>query len=224
VRPVDKGPAPQVFTDYADARDPLIARIGDYCSYCERPCDPYVEHIEPQSKYPHRASDWDNFLLGCMYCNTVKKDTYTGPNAYHFPDEKNTAYLFVYDEASNEVLTNPAITDPAMIIIGENTRELVGLNRRLDSRGRPDRRWLKRLGAWSIANRAHTRHYANLPIDAKDIESIRELAVSTGFFSIWLTAFADVPDVRVDLIRTFPNTREACYELATGEPTPDLDV
>lgn len=224
MRPVDKGSAPKVFTSYADARDPLIERIGDYCSYCERPCDPQVEHVEPQSKYPHRALDWDNFLIGCVYCNSTKNDNYAGASAYHFPDEKNTAYLFVCDEPSNEVLINPDIVDPAVIAAGNNTRELVGLNRRSDSRGRMDRRWLKRLGAWGVAKSAHTRHCANLPIDAKDVESIRMLAIQTGFFSVWLKVFVDVPAVRVDLIRSFIGTRERCYDLVTGEPIPDLNV
>lgn len=224
MRPVKKGDAPRVFTDYAEARDLLIERIGDYCSYCERPCDPHVEHIQPQSKYPDRALDWDNFLLGCIYCNAIKSDNYAGAGAYHFPDEKNTAYLFVYEEASNEVSVNPRIRNPATIAIGESTRTLVGLDRRLDSRGRMDRRWQKRLGAWALAKRAHARHCANPPIDERDVAVIRDLAMQTGFFSVWLAVFADVPDVRIDLIREFRNTRETCYDLATGNPFPNLNL
>jgi hypothetical protein len=36
--PLDKG-QPLVFTDYKQARDPLTRRLGDYCSYCEMPCN-----------------------------------------------------------------------------------------------------------------------------------------------------------------------------------------
>lgn len=224
MRPIAKGAAPQVFTKYVDARDHLIARIGDYCCYCERHCDPHVEHIEPQGKYPNRSLDWLNFLLACSYCNGIKTDTFAGTSAYYFPDDANTAYLFIYDEANNEVCVNGAITNTAIVTTGQGTVDLVGLNRRLDSRNRPDRRWQKRLEAWRIAQRAHTRHCANPPIDAKDIESIRELALQTGFFSIWLTVFANVPAVCVDLIQSFPGVRTACYDGGTGLPVPDITL
>ena len=35
MRPVDKGTAPKVYTDYGKARHDLAERIGSYCSYCE---------------------------------------------------------------------------------------------------------------------------------------------------------------------------------------------
>src|SRR5438105_10975821 len=48
--PLDGNGQPLVFTDYKEARDPLIARLGDYCSYCEMPCSegPDVERVRPK--------------------------------------------------------------------------------------------------------------------------------------------------------------------------------
>lgn len=223
MRPVNKGTSPQIFTKYVDARDPLIDRIGDYCSYCERPCDPHIEHIEPQSKHPNRALDWDNFLLGCVYCNTIKNDTFVGASTYYFPDEKNTAFAFIYNEASNEVEANPLITDPTSMAVCDNTIALVGLNRRFDSLERPDRRWRKRADAWGVATRAYKRHCENPPIDAKDVEAIVALALATGFFSAWLTAFANIPSLCTAIIAAFAGTRPDCYDPATGLPVPDLN-
>jgi hypothetical protein len=59
MRPVRCGACPRTggrtvrFTHYRDARDPLIQRIGDYCSYCEmpKPDGPDVEHIRPPVEY-----------------------------------------------------------------------------------------------------------------------------------------------------------------------------
>ena len=35
MRPVDKGEAPQEYTQYKDAEKDLEARLGAYCSFCE---------------------------------------------------------------------------------------------------------------------------------------------------------------------------------------------
>ncbi len=86
MRPVRRGPVPEAdgvpktYAAYGDARDDLIARLGDYCSYCELPCHkgPAVEHVQPKGGthgHPELERVWDNFLLGCRYCNSVKRDT-----------------------------------------------------------------------------------------------------------------------------------------------------
>jgi HEAT repeats len=62
VRPVRRGPIPEQdgnpreYAEYGDARDDLISRFGDYCSYCEIPCaeGPAVEHVQPKGgKHVH---------------------------------------------------------------------------------------------------------------------------------------------------------------------------
>jgi hypothetical protein len=224
---VDKGAAQGSFTDYRQARDLLIDQLGDYCCYCERPCDPDVEHVEPKglTKYTSRTLDWDNFLLDCSTCNRQKWDDDPRVVLHYFPHEVNTAHAFCYDEPSNEVLPNfnPG-THPAEHAAAERTiLTLIDLNRLLDSDGRPDRRWKKRREAWQTAQAARRRHFANLPISLKDIESIRALALATGFFSVWMTVFRDQPSVCLDLIQAFPGTRLRCFD-GQGKPIANINL
>jgi hypothetical protein len=50
------------------------------------------------------------------------------------------------------------------------------------------------------------------------VESIVDLALSEGFFSIWLTVFHDLPEMRQRFISSFPNTAEDCF----SDPSTDL--
>ena len=59
---------------YQEAKDDLLARLGDYCSYCERKGDLHVEHVIPRNHWEDLAGEWTNFLLGCQNCNGTKKD------------------------------------------------------------------------------------------------------------------------------------------------------
>ena len=67
MRPVNRGNAPTdnrgsaiVFKEYGDARDPLISRIGDYCSYYEVALHDivHVEHVRPKSKHGDLERTW----------------------------------------------------------------------------------------------------------------------------------------------------------------------
>ena len=53
------------FRQYQQAKDHLIKRIGEYCSYCERCEDLAVEHVIPKSEAEDLETEWSNFLLGC---------------------------------------------------------------------------------------------------------------------------------------------------------------
>ena len=64
------------YNPYGDAKDPLAANIGSFCSYCEEPrelADIHIDHVEPKSK-EGALYDWENFLLSCNMCNSCKKD------------------------------------------------------------------------------------------------------------------------------------------------------
>jgi uncharacterized protein (TIGR02646 family) len=236
MRPVDKGASPRVFTDYREARDPLMAQIGKYCSYCERILsDPEVEHQEPKAnlKYAHRALDWDNFLLACTTCNRQKGIKDPRQDTIYFPDEANTACAFRHDEASNQVYPRFDVkTHPDEHAMAERTIALTNLNRRLDEFKaddktgvrREDLRWMHRKDAWEVANRALQRHLTDGALSQKDIESIRELALKTGFFSVWLTVFANEPDVCNDLIAAFVGTRLTCFDPQTGHPIANITL
>ena len=74
--PRDDAGVPITFKHYREARDPLIGRIGDYCSYCEV-ClhgSIHVEHVRPKKPRPTLEREWTNFLLGCDQCNAIKSD------------------------------------------------------------------------------------------------------------------------------------------------------
>jgi 5-methylcytosine-specific restriction endonuclease McrA len=74
MRPVTRGAAPRAYTAYSQAIGDLEDRLGIYCSYCERrlPVSLAVEHVVPKSLEPTLETCWDNFLLGCTNCNSVK--------------------------------------------------------------------------------------------------------------------------------------------------------
>ena len=90
MRPVDKGAAPAVYAKYQDAGPDLQARLGDYCSYCERQIETNlaVEHIQPKSHVPALRTDWTNFLLGCVNCNSSKGNTPINLRDYFWPDAR----------------------------------------------------------------------------------------------------------------------------------------
>lgn len=224
MRPIDKGASSLTFSDWREARDPLIAAIGDYCCYCERPCDPEVEHEEPKAnpKYRQGILDWANFLLACGDCNRQKTDKDPRIVPHYFPDEVNTASTFFYDEVSNEVVSMFDIgASPQEHEASVNTIALTNLNRRLDSMRRPDRRWRKREDAWKCANRARQRHPN--PTNEKDVEAICDLAKATGFFSVWMTVFTGDTVVRQALITSFEGTRRRCFD-NQGQAIPDLSL
>lgn len=221
MRPVNRGeiPAnntgnPLVFSHYGAARDPLIKRIGDYCSYCESPLlAPDVEHIQPKSKIPAKEKTWDNFLLACTFCNSIKNDkTIDDSNLpdYYWPDCDNTLRAFHYPQELAP-LANTALNSAAQQI-ALNTLELTGLNR---EPGHPqlskrDRRWLKRKEAWDKALKAKTH------LEQQSTEQMREqildTATSTGFWSVWMTVFQDYSDMRQCLINAFQGTSTDCFD------------
>jgi len=43
-------------------------------------------------------------------------------------------------------------------------------------------------------------------------------AAGCGFFSMWMAAFENHPEVRLELISTFPNTAADCFDPVTTVP------
>ena len=98
MRPVERGAAPREYARYGDAIDDLEERLGRYCSYCERrlPIGLAVEHMAPKSLHPDREVDWDNFLLGCTNCNSVKDVADVADGDILWPDRHNTMLAVAY--------------------------------------------------------------------------------------------------------------------------------
>ncbi|MCX7086469.1 MAG: HNH endonuclease [Methylococcales bacterium] len=202
------------FNQYQDARDALINRIGDYCSYCESPLlAPAVEHIQPKSKAPELAKTWNNFLLACCFCNSIKKDKMVNTsnlNGYFWADNDNTYRAFYYEKDRSPQVNSQLNT--AHQLIAQNTLDLTGLDREPThpKLTKKDRRWTKRNEAWGKAERAK----ANLHKSPSETlrEQIIDTATSTGFWSVWMTVFAEDVDMRRHFIIAFKGTCSTCFD------------
>ena len=69
-----KGERKKADAAYPLARGDLVEGIGQYCSYCELPAvaNLAIEHVLPRSSFPALTASWDNFLLSCAACNSMK--------------------------------------------------------------------------------------------------------------------------------------------------------
>lgn len=225
MRPVDRGPVPLladgsevVYRNYRKARDELMRRLGSYCSYCEmRASDSIdVEHVLPKAEVPELAAAWDNFLLACTSCNSAKSRNQRGKtrDGYFWPDRDNTIRAIAYPD--DGLPTSAPGLDARQRAAARATISLTSLARTEDSRGRDDLRLRDRLEAIRLANRA-ANHLRTTNTQAMR-ESIVDVAISRGFFSIWMTAFVDA-DMRRRLIDAFPGTCAACFD-ADANPLP----
>ncbi|MDP3877566.1 MAG: HNH endonuclease [Methylobacter sp.] len=216
-KPTDSNGDPVDFKEYGGARDDLIKRIGDYCSYCEAPLlAPAVEHIQPKSKEPAVEKTWSNFLLACTYCNSIKGERTVDAgnlNDFFWADTDNTFRAFIYEkDRAPQIDTS---LNPLKQQVAHNTLELTGLDRepahpRLTGK---DRRWIKRKEAWGKAETAK----ANLEQQSTELmrNQIIDTATSTGFWSVWMTVFQDYTDMRHRLIDAFQGTCTACFDQDT---------
>ena len=80
--------------------------------------------------------------------------------------------------------------------------ELVGLERRPGRGPRAtDLRWRKRREAWEVARVARQRYRGN-----RDADLVMDLAKAHGFWSVWMTVFAEPSAVCDRLRQVFPGT------------------
>lgn len=223
MRPVRRGPWPKqgrtriTFGEYDEAREPLIQRIGAYCSYCEMPHPtPAVEHILGKKAHPAMRLSWTNFLLTCWSCNSVKGSRATSISDYYWPDRDNTARVFEIERGGRIRLSGTLSTK--QIKIASKTMELTGFHRDPSSippATKHDRRWRQRLVAWRTAEHCRVLYSQNSTTEMRTM--VRLAAIATGFWSIWMTVFARIPEVRRDLVIAFPGTARDCFR--NGAPT-----
>jgi len=228
MRPVRRGASPQAhdFGDYADAKPDLVSRLGSYCSFCERriATNLAVEHIQPKglSKYAHLEGRWENFLLACVNCNSTKGDKDVDPAEVLLPDRDNTFDAFHYPQ--DGTVSARSGMSPTVTAMANQTLKLVGLDKKM-SQTRDENghmvaldRASQRMEAWVAASDARFTVTAN-PSNQAVRRMVVELAKATGFFSIWMVAFEDDPDMRRRLIETFEGTEPSeCFDLATTLP------
>jgi uncharacterized protein (TIGR02646 family) len=213
MRPVEKGAAPGAYARYRDAGPDLQARLGDYCSYCERQIETHlaVEHVQAKSLAPALALDWLNFLLACVNCNSSKGDTLVNLPDYFWPDADNTLRAFTYVRGG--LIEPEAGLTPALLAKAQATIRLLGLDRFPGNAGREpttsDQRWLRRQQAWEKAE------WCREVLAAQDTVNVREmvvnLAMARGEFSIWWTVFAGDVDMRRRLRQAFLGTHGASF-------------
>ncbi len=215
MRPVAKKATNKAYAKYQDAIRDLEACLGSYCSYCERRFDAMlaVEHVSPKSKDPAREKDWNNFLLGCVNCNSAKGAKPTNDQDFLWPDKDNTLKAIEYRQGG--LVEAAASLDPALKAKATALIELVGLDRH-PGQPRPkkprkgDMRHLQRELKWALAQRARADlAQDNLPTLRR---TITELAKESGFFSIWMDAFRDDADMRKRIVEAHVGTAKDCFE------------
>lgn len=222
MRPVLRGGCP-IAGDYGDYRNAvvdLVSRMGQYCSYCERPVkiSIHVEHIQPKdlAHYARLTGAWTNFLLACVNCNSTKSTKNVNLSQIYLPDRDNTFYAFTY---SPDGTVEPAsYLSRSERSIGISTLKLTGLDKaalnQKDANGRTVAmdRVSQRKEAFNLAMEAKS------DLDTTGASAILtdyaiKLAKQTGFFSVWMTVFSDNRNMRLRLIDAFASTRASgCFD------------
>jgi uncharacterized protein (TIGR02646 family) len=227
MRPVERGDIPKnrltnsdvKFPVYDQAKPYLTTNIGEYCSYCERRVNNLlaVEHIQPKNIRSDLELAWDNFLLACVNCNSIKGHAKVSLGDYYWPDRDNTVRAFTYF-ATGIVGVNVTLT-PEQKEKAKRTIELTGLDR---TPAHPnysyrDNRWQERKEIWEIA----VDSLADL--ENNNTEELRKrivaLAIRSGCFSIWMSVFQDDADMLNRFIAAFPGTCKDCFD-RQGKPLP----
>ena len=212
MRPVDKSlfqDNQESYRPYGAAKNDLISALGGFCSYCERQgfhAALAVEHIKDKSTYPELKFSWDNFLLSCTNCNSIKstKDI----DGVLLPDRDNTYDVFIYLESGFIQLKpdlNNAKKIKALALIN-----LVGLDRipgRSGYSGR-DTLWLNRKENWEVAQRYLEKYQQH----TCDIETIKDLALAQGCWSIWMQVFESHSEIQEALVNAFPGTQKIFFQ------------
>ncbi len=219
---------PKVVSDYTYWRGDLLARLGNYCCYCNMPLTdgPEVEHVQPKNPpqgtaQPGSILAWENLLLSCGACNRYKGNRAVSPAEFYLAEHHNTHLVFHYirldhpskpgQKACIPVPSNDALVNP---LKAKETIDLTALAELKDDRGKAsDLRWNLRHDAWISAatSERNWRDFGHLYPD-EFLEDLLQKAKATGFFSIWFNVFQDVPSVRHALIQAFPGTAQNCFD------------
>ncbi|MBL4849410.1 MAG: HNH endonuclease [Planctomycetes bacterium] len=220
MRPVERGPVPKddsgdprAFTRYGQARADLIARIGEYCSYCEMHLDASlaIEHAQPKGHHEDLELEWGNFLLACVNCNSTKGARDINLDDYYWPDVDNTNLVIDYLEGGLVVPAQGLQDHPQRKARAERTIALTGLDKvpGNDPEAR-DRRWINRFEAWGRAATALRRLRQRDTPELRD--QIVDNALDKGFWSVWMAVFGEEKAMRERLLESFPNTASDCFD------------
>lgn len=254
MRPVRRGASPITtdFADYKKAKPYLVSRLGSgwfetihmasYCSYCERPIPTNlaVEHLQPKGlevghikPYAHLEGKWENFLLGCVNCNSSKSDKDVVISEVLLPDRDNTFLAYKYTEDGKVKIADNLTNVPVIKEKAKATLALVGLDKKpaqcLDENSRAIalERVTQRKNAWLTALSVKV-DIENEPTSEGVKRGAIRTALAVGFFSIWMAVFAADAAMRNRLIDAFAGTRASeCFDPVTTlpvSPAPNPDA
>ena len=208
------------YPKYGDAKNPLMASLGCYCSYCENDKDEEdlnVEHVAAKSQ-GGSATAWENLLLSCGVCNSVKGKKVIDGTTCHLPHLNNTYLSLVY-EAGGRVKVNEALTG----VSRQKAEELFGtlkLGRYPQENEKPterDARWHNRLEVWNEAVDLRTKYEQQTLTAVAILKRARE----KGCWSVWFTVFRGCDELRKVLIDGFKGTCATCFDSANHyDPIP----
>lgn len=222
MRPINKGPSPYTaISHYSEALPFLERTIGLYCSYCGFPLAhvPEVEHVAAKTEGGELTA-WKNLLVGCKYCNTRKKAIVGKVNVdeYLWPDQYNTALAYTYENGMPAVNETDLLTvDPSGLALTKAKKlfNLVKLDN-IPTPAEKDRRQNERNKVFEIALDSLADYQEGKVTYPEHIDVLAKQIVRTailgGFFSIWMTVFADEPEVLNALIDAFPGTEKEFFD------------
>ncbi len=229
MRPIRRGASPIAgdYQDYKNAKPDLVARLGSYCSFCERriATNLAVEHVQPKglAAYAHLIGRWNNFLLACVNCNSSKLDKDVRLANVLLPDRDNTFAALLY-LSDGSIEASPAAVAAGLERMVSDTLALTGLDKAAlnspDANGRQVAldRVRQRMEAWLTAVESRT-DLASDPQSEALQRAIVNIATATGFFSIWMTVFQGDANMRGRLIDAFSGTRASgCFDPVTWQP------
>ncbi len=206
MRPVQRPDIEETHTTYSSYLEPLIRSFGQYCSYCERWDKLDVEHVVPKTKAPHLKTEWDNLLLGCARCNRdFKKNKNDKRDGYLWPDTHNTFRAFTY-ESTGRVLVNPELDDETRQA-AENLKKLVKLD---DGQTNQPVLNYNRQRVFKMALKFRELFTQGF----LDLDGLMSCIHAAPAWSVWMTVFADVPEVKSRLLNDseFPGTAQHHFE------------
>ena len=220
MRPVEKWAVGQNgvtedYKPYGKAKSKLLDNFGHapyfYCSYCDRKVlkvNLEVEHILPKTipKNKPLETKWINFLIGCKNCNLAKHNEDIELKDFYWPHLHNTLKLFNVNTDGTIGLNKGLSTSEKRI--ATNTIELLGLNRGFShpKRQPQDDRYEEREKVLRIAERKELEIRRGKLND----DDIVELAISNGYWIVWMQVFKAYPTILQRLVNEFKNTFLGC--------------
>jgi len=214
MRPIQKGKAPQQYGKYGDAKMDLYKRLKLQCCYCEQHTK--LENIAVEHVYPKKIHDgcklcWNNFLLSCTLCNSMKKDTdifFYNEKKYLFPDRDDTYHRINYEKSNGyQPIENRNYADYNR---AENTLRLY-----IHDTPHPTRKHIfmvtERASLWKKEGDAATEmkeFYEELKENKQKEKYIKQISerAEKDCWSIWMKTFEGNPEVKEAILYALPNT------------------